>query len=205
MNIFQTKSQNAALMDHSLNEMVIAITKNPKVFEGKSDIIIDKIKAAKNNGGDGWTEINNAWGIVASGEAKRKIDKYFKEALKVVNSTENEHLKANLKSESKSESSEGKYTAASSSDEKKAKSHRMMEKIESKITQFKSDVKSEIKNKLDSIKVKEINKPKEVQETKEVRYSSFDELMDYLKSGARLSERVELFTGCNELHWERIR
>lgn len=65
----------------SLYDMVKAITKNPKVFEGKSDIIIDKIKKAKNNGEDGWAEINKSWGIVASGKAKGKIDKYFKKGM----------------------------------------------------------------------------------------------------------------------------
>lgn len=188
MKLFQNQSQASALIDGSLNDMVIAITKNPKVFEGKSDIIIDKIKAAKNNGGDGWTEINNAWSIVASEGAKRKIDKYFNKALKVVNGTENEYLKASVKSEPKSETSSDKLIEASSLDEKKAKPHRMMEKIESKLTQFKSDVKSEIKSKLDLIKIKENHKKKENLEVKKTYYSSFEGLMDNLKSGSSLSE-----------------
>jgi hypothetical protein len=188
MPIFQNKSQSAALMSYSLNDMVIAITKKPKVFKGKSRIIINKIKAAKNNGTDGWTEINNAWGIVASGKAKEKIDKYFKKGLRDVSSTENEYLKMSVKSEPKSESLSDKLIEASSSDEKKTKSHHMMEKIESKFTQFKSDVKSEIKSKLDSIKIKEIHKNKESLEVKKNCYSSFDELIDNLKSGASLSE-----------------
>ena len=185
MNIFQNKSQNAALMNLSLKEMVVAITKDTKAFEGKSDIIIDKIKAAKNNGGDGWKEINNAWGVVASGDAKRKIDKYFNKALKVVNSTEDRYLKASVKSELKSESSSDKPIEASSSGEKKVKLSPVLEKIENKFNQLKSEVKS----KLDSIQAKEKSKQEESSEIKEVCYSSFDELMDYLKSGARLSER----------------
>ncbi|WPA92704.1 hypothetical protein QS795_002690 [Providencia zhijiangensis] len=188
MRTFQTKSQAAALIDRSLNDMVIAITKNPKVFEGKSEIIIDKIKAAKNNGGDGWTEINNAWGIVASGKAKEKIDKYFKKGLRDVSSSENEYLKVSVKSEPKSESLSDKPIKTSSSDEKKTKPHRMMEKIESRLTQFKSDVKSEIKSKLDLIKIKETHKSEESLEVKNTYYSSFEELMDNLKSGASLSE-----------------
>lgn len=189
MKLFQNQSQAATLMDSSLNGMVMAITKNPKVFKGKSDIIIDKIKAAKNNGKDGWEEITKAWGIVANGEAKRKIDKYFKEALKVVNSTGNEYLKASVKSEPKSKILSDKLAEAPSSDEKKTKPHRMMEKIESKLTQFKSDVKSEIKSKLDLIKIKEIHKSEASLEVKKNCYGSFDELIDNLKSGASLSEQ----------------
>lgn len=188
MKLFQNQSQTAALIDYSLNDMVMAITKNPKVFEGKSDIIIDKIKATKNNGGEGWTEINNAWGIVASGKAKEKIDKYFKKGLRDVSSTENEYLKVSVKSESKGESVSDKFPEASSAGEKKAKPHRMMEKIESRLTQFKSDVKSEIKSKLDLIKIKETHKSEESLEVKNTYYSSFEELMDNLKSGVSLSE-----------------
>lgn len=81
MKIFQNKSQSAALVDCSLNDMVKAIIKNPKVFERKSYIIIDKIKAAKNNGAEGWEEITKAWSIAASGKAKEKIDKYFNKGM----------------------------------------------------------------------------------------------------------------------------
>lgn len=180
MKLFQNQSQATALMDCSLNDMVMAITKNPKVFEGKSDIIIDKIKAAKNNGGDGWTEINNAWGVVTSGDAKRKIDKYFNKALKVVNSTENGYLKVSVKSESKSESSSDKPIGTSSLGDKEVKSNPMLEKLESHFNKLTDKVRS---------KVKEINKPKEAQEVKEVFYNSFEELTDNLKTGEKLSEK----------------
>lgn len=84
MPIVQNKLKNTASMDYSLNDMVIAITKNPKVFKGKSHIIIDKIKAAKNNGAEGWVEITQAWDIANNGseEAQRKTKKYFMEGTK---------------------------------------------------------------------------------------------------------------------------
>lgn len=85
MKFFQTKPQASALINGSLNDMVTAITKNPKVFEGKSDIIINKIKAVKNSGSDGLKEIDKAWDIAkrnGSKEAQRKTDKYFMEGTK---------------------------------------------------------------------------------------------------------------------------
>ncbi|WP_323086819.1 hypothetical protein, partial [Providencia alcalifaciens] len=85
MKFFQTKPQASALINGSLNDMVTAITKNPKVFEGKSDIIINKIKAVKNSGADGLKEIDKAWDIAkrnGSKEAQRKTDKYFMEGTK---------------------------------------------------------------------------------------------------------------------------
>lgn len=84
MPIFQNKSKNATLMGYSLNDMVTAITNNPKVFEGKSDIIINKIKAVKNSSADGLKEIDKAWDIAKNGseEAQRKTNKYFMEGMK---------------------------------------------------------------------------------------------------------------------------
>jgi hypothetical protein len=84
MKFFQTKPQASALINGSLNDMVTAITKNPKVFEGKSDIIINKIKAVKNSSANGGKEINEAWEIAKNGskEAQRKTNKYFMEGTK---------------------------------------------------------------------------------------------------------------------------
>lgn len=84
MKFFQTKPQASALINGSLNDMVTAITKNPKVFEGKSDIIINKIKAVKNSSANGGKEINKAWEIAKNGskEAQRKTNKYFMEGTK---------------------------------------------------------------------------------------------------------------------------
>ncbi|HHR6130691.1 TPA: hypothetical protein ACS72K_002311 [Providencia alcalifaciens] len=93
MRTFQTKPQASTLIGSSLNDMVTAITKNPKVFEGKSDIIINKIKAVKNSGADGLKEIDKAWDIAkrnGSKEAQRKTNKYFMEGMKA---SENHFLK----------------------------------------------------------------------------------------------------------------
>lgn len=84
MKLFQTKPQDSVLINYSLSEMVREIVKKPTVFEGKSYIIINKIKKVNNNSSDGGKEISEAWDIAKNGskEAQRKTRKYFMEGTK---------------------------------------------------------------------------------------------------------------------------
>lgn len=187
MRFFQTKLQDSRLMNYSLSDMVREIVKNPTVFEGRKYIIINEIKKVNNNSSDGGKEISEAWDIAKKNgckEAKRKAEKYFHKALKVVSIMKNECVKANLKSEPKSENSPDKLTEASPSGEKKVKSHPVLEKIERKLTQLSA----EVKNKFDLNKLKETNENKESLEEKKTYYSDYDEFIDNLKNGESLSK-----------------
>lgn len=84
MKIFQTKLQDSRLMNYSLSDMVREIVKKPTIFEGRSYIIINKIKKVNNNSSDGGKKINEAWEIAKNGskEAQRKTNKYFMEGTK---------------------------------------------------------------------------------------------------------------------------
>ncbi|WP_272538959.1 hypothetical protein [Providencia sp. PROV197] len=170
----------------SLNEMVIAITRNPRVFEGKSDIIINKIKTAKNNGENGWAEINKSWGIVASGKAKEKIDKYFNQGLKVDSDPSiNKNIKINFSDKGATLQLIGVKDKEISNSENECERCDFSSKIEKKFKQAVNKMAGNIESKMESTKKK---RAEESEEIKKVEYDSFDDLINDLKKGEALAE-----------------
>lgn len=170
----------------SLNDMVIAITKNPKVFEGKSDIIIDKIKTAKNNGENGWAEINKSWGIVASGKAKEKIDKYFKKGLKVDRDTSiNKNVKINISDKETTlqpiDVKDKEISSAKNEYERRDFSGKMGDKFKQAVNKMAGNIESKMG-------LKKSKRDEESKKINKVECDSFDDLINDFKTGEALSK-----------------
>lgn len=170
----------------SLNDMVIAITKNPKVFEGKSDIIIDKIKTAKNNGENGWAEINKSWGIVASGKAKEKIDKYFKKGLKVDRDTSiNKNVKINISDKETTlqpiDVKDKEISSAKNEYERRDFSGKMGDKFKQAVNKMAGNIESKME-------LKKSKRDEESKKINKVECDSFDDLINDFKTGEALSK-----------------
>ncbi|ENU1226733.1 hypothetical protein [Providencia rettgeri] len=170
----------------SLNDMVIAITKNPKVFEGKSYIIIDKIKTTKNKGEDGWAEINKSWGIVTSGKAKEKIDKYFKKGLKVDRDPSiNKNVKINISDKETTLQPIDVKDKEISSAKNEYESSKSNGKIGKKL---KNVVKKVVKNIESEMELKKSKRDEESEKINKVECDSFDDLINDFKTGEALSK-----------------
>lgn len=170
----------------SLNDMAIAITKNPKVFEGKSYIIIDKIKTTKNKGEDGWAEINKSWGIVTSGKAKEKIDKYFKKGLKVDRDPSiNKNVKINISDKETTLQPIDVKDKEISSAKNEYESSKSNGKIGKKL---KNVVKKVVKNIESEMELKKSKRDEESEKINKVECDSFDDLINDFKTGEALSK-----------------
>lgn len=170
----------------SLNDMVIEIINKPNVFNGNSHVIINRIREIKNKGDLGWSKIKNAWDIQSEGEAKRKIDKYFNEGLKVDSDISiNKSVKINLSDKGSMPQPIGVKDKEISSAKNECESSKSNGKIEKKL---KNVVKKVVKNIESEMELKEIKRSEDSKKINKVEYNSFEDLTKELESGANLSE-----------------
>ncbi|HGN1707667.1 TPA: hypothetical protein ACKRTE_003586 [Providencia rettgeri] len=170
----------------SLNDMVIEIINKPNVFKGNSHVMINRIREIKNKGDSGWSEIKNAWDIESKGKAKRKIDKYFNEGLKVDSDLPiNESVKINLSDKGSMPQPIGVKDKEISGAKNECESSKSGGEIERK---FKNIVKAVVSNIDSGMELKKSKRDEESKKINKVGCDSFDDLINNLKKGEALSE-----------------
>ncbi|MGG4610228.1 hypothetical protein [Providencia sp. Me31A] len=171
----------------SLNDMVIEIINKPNVFKGNSHVMINRIREIKNKGDSGWSEIKNAWDIESKGEAKRKIDKYFNEGLKVDSDLSiKKSVKINLNDKGSMPQPIGVKDKEISSAENKYESRNLNGGIGKKIQHAVEKIASNFES---GIELKKSKRDEESEKINKVECNSFDDLINNLKKGEALSER----------------
>lgn len=170
----------------SLKDMVNKIKEKSDFFEGNSHIIINKIKEIKNKSDLGWDEIKDAWDIESKGEAKRKIDKYFNEGLKVDSDLSiKKSVKINLNDKGSMPQPIGVKDKEISSAENKYESRNLNGGIGKKIQHAVEKIASNFES---GIELKKSKRDEESEKINKVECNSFDDLINNLKKGEALSE-----------------